>query len=85
MKTNITRPDGTRLVIEPSHTFGNVRLFVLGSEEIITIPAGLAGLVCQAIEAAATMIEEGELPPELPASALTPTARAVIAQQDVVL
>lgn len=69
MKTTLIRPDGTRLVIEPSQTFGNVRMYVLGEAEIITIPVCLAGVVSQAIEAAATLIEEacqpelGQLPP----------------------
>lgn len=73
MKTTLIRPDGNRLVIEPSPNFGNVRLYVLGDEEIITIPVSMAGLAAQAIEAAATYIEEACMPPELPADALEPT------------
>lgn len=79
MKTTLIRPDGTRLVIEPSPTFGNVRLYVLGSEEITTIPVCLAGVVAQAIEAAGTYIEEACAPrPALADLPFSGPARAVL-------
>lgn len=80
MKTTLIRPDGTRLVIEPSLNFANVRMYVLGEAEIITIPVCLAGVVAQAIEAAATLIEESCQPDlaDLPGHALVETSRRVL-------
>lgn len=81
MKTTLIRPDGTRLVIEPSLLFGCVRLWVLGREEIINIPVALAGAAAASIEAAATYIEEACQQPEpadLPTGALTPADRFIM-------
>jgi hypothetical protein len=66
MKTTLIRPDGARLVIEPSPALGSVRVYVLGSTEVVTIPASMAGVAAQAIEGAAACIEQWSMP-EVPA------------------
>lgn len=60
MRTTLIRPDGQRLVIEPSHTFRSVRIWSPGGEpgEIITVPRELTGAFCQAVEGAAQAIEQ---------------------------
>ncbi|MES2482984.1 MAG: hypothetical protein V4609_13375, partial [Pseudomonadota bacterium] len=68
--TTFKRPDGRDLVIEPSYTFRNVRIWIKGSDEIITIPLELAGAAAFAIEQAGEAIEARDNPPELPSHAI---------------
>lgn len=53
MRQVIVLDDGQRLVIEPSHTFRNVRLWIPGTGHTITIPLEHAGTAALSIQAAA--------------------------------
>lgn len=67
MKSTFVCDDGSRLVVEPSPTFRNVRVWNRDrADQIITIPVELAGSVAAAIEAAARLAApESDQPPEV--------------------
>jgi|GEM_PF-4454445 hypothetical protein len=69
MKSTIIRPDGSSIVVQQSRARRD-HILVSATEQWIAIPVALAGVFCQAIEAAATIIEEGAHPDELPACAI---------------
>jgi hypothetical protein len=68
MKHTFIAPNGGRLHVEPSPTRGYVWLRYEhpdGPTPIVAIPLHQAGVVAQAIEATATLLEEACLQPEL--------------------
>lgn len=56
MKTTLITADGDRIIIEPSRTFKNIRIWIKGGD-VIAIPLELAGAFGQAFEAAAAVLE----------------------------
>lgn len=61
MRTALIRQDGSRLVIEPSPVFRNVRVWIPGDTTgIITIPLEQAKAFCQAVEGAALALHQAD-------------------------
>lgn len=53
MKSTFIAETGSRIVVEPSPMFNAVRVWIKGTDQIVSIPAELAAVVGQAIEVAA--------------------------------
>jgi len=75
MKSTFKTPTGGEIVVEPSPAKGHVWITSRqrpdgGSTYIVAIPLHLAGIVAQALEATATVMEEACLQPELAAVAV---------------
>lgn len=60
MKSTFITETGTRICVEPSPNFGNVRIWIKGTDQIVAIPAELAAVVAQGIEAAARDLLSGD-------------------------
>lgn len=74
MKSTFKLPYGARLVVQPAAAGRSVQITYhpdpksLAHASGMLIPNDLAGLVCQAVEAVATLNEERAWRPELPES-----------------
>lgn len=53
MRHVIVLEDGERLVIEPSPTFRNVRVWMPGTQRVIAVPLEHVGSFCLAVQACA--------------------------------
>lgn len=74
MKSTFKSSNGEVLIVQDSPTRAAIWITAInadGARAIVAIPLHLAGVVSQAIEGTATVIEEG-CRPELPAGALHP-------------
>lgn len=60
MRSVIVLDDGQRLVIEPSHTFRNVRVWVPGTGNVIAIPLEHAHTAALSIQEAARELRDTE-------------------------
>lgn len=86
MKSTFSLRSGGRLIVQPSATRRSVQLTykpVAGPSLGLLVDNDLAGVICQAIEAVATLNEERGNPPELPPDALAPPLRPPITSAEV--